>query len=100
MARALARLDGAGELDRAAEQQQLLGQRRLARVRVGDDREGAAPRDILREGLIGGCFAHWGTFAPRAPALALGTGRQRGERRRRTRLAALERDYTGAAIRR
>ena len=35
-----ARLDLAGELDRAAEQQQLLGQRGLARVRVRDDREG------------------------------------------------------------
>ena len=32
----------AGELDRAAEQQQLLGQRGLARVRVRDDRKGAA----------------------------------------------------------
>ena len=42
VARALARLDGAGHLDRAAEQQQLLGQRRLARVRVRDDRERAA----------------------------------------------------------
>jgi hypothetical protein len=31
----LRRLDGAGELDRAAEQQQLFGQRGLARVRVG-----------------------------------------------------------------
>jgi hypothetical protein len=32
----------AGELDGAAEQQQLFGQRRLAGVRVRDDREGAA----------------------------------------------------------
>ena len=31
----------AGELDRAAEQQQLFGQRRLARVGVGDDGEGS-----------------------------------------------------------
>jgi len=38
-------LDLAGELDGAAEQQQLLGQRRLAGVRVGDDGEGAPPRD-------------------------------------------------------
>ena len=35
-------LHRAGKLDRAAEQQQLLGQRGLARVGVGDDREGAA----------------------------------------------------------
>ncbi len=47
--RALARLDGAGHLDRAAEEQQLLGQRRLARVRVRDDRERAAPRDVAHE---------------------------------------------------
>jgi hypothetical protein len=37
-----ARLHRAGQLDGAAEQQQLLGQRGLARVGVGDDREGAA----------------------------------------------------------
>jgi hypothetical protein len=37
-----ARLDGARQLDGAAEQQQLFGQRRLARVRVRDDRESAA----------------------------------------------------------
>ena len=38
----------AGELDRAAEQQQLLGQRGLAGVRVRDDREGAPARDGVR----------------------------------------------------
>ena len=38
----------AGELDRAAEQQHLLGQRRLAGVRVRDDREGAPARDGVR----------------------------------------------------
>ena len=37
-------LDLAGKLDGAAEQQQLLGQRRLAGVRVRNDRECAAPR--------------------------------------------------------
>ena len=37
-----ARLHLAGEMDRAAEQQQLLGQRGLAGVGVRDDREGAA----------------------------------------------------------
>ena len=41
VARALARLDRAGEQDRAAVEQQLLRQRRLARVRVRDDRERA-----------------------------------------------------------
>ena len=52
VARALARLHGAGHLDRAAVQQQLLGQRRLARVRVRDDRERAPARDVAHE--IGG----------------------------------------------
>ena len=36
-------LDRAGEADRAAVEQQLLGQRRLAGVRVGDDGEGTPP---------------------------------------------------------
>ena len=40
----LAALDRAGHLDRAAEQQQLLGQRGLAGVGVGNDGEGAAAR--------------------------------------------------------
>ena len=44
VARGLARLHRAGHLDRAAEQQQLLGQRGLAGVGVGNDREGAAAR--------------------------------------------------------
>jgi hypothetical protein len=43
VARRLAPLHRAGQLDRAPEQQQLLGERGLARVRVGDDGEGAAP---------------------------------------------------------
>ena len=43
-------LDLAGEMDRAAEQQQLLGQRGLARVRVRDDREGAPPGGGLGDG--------------------------------------------------
>src|SRR3546814_1055426 len=42
VARGLARLDRTGHLDRAAEQQQLLGQGGLAGVRVRNDREGAA----------------------------------------------------------
>ena len=47
--RALARLDGAGHLDRSAEEQQFFGQRRLARIRVGNDRERPPPRDIANE---------------------------------------------------
>jgi hypothetical protein len=46
---ALLGLDRAGHLDRAAEQQQLFGQRGLAGVGVGDDREGAAFGDVARE---------------------------------------------------
>ena len=44
---ALARLDRARELDRVAEQQQFFGDRGLARIRVRDDREGAAPGNFL-----------------------------------------------------
>jgi hypothetical protein len=51
MARGLASFHGAGELDRAAEQQQLFGERGLAGVGVRDDGEGAATRDFV-EGLI------------------------------------------------
>jgi hypothetical protein len=39
-------LDLAGELDRSAEQQELLGKRGLAGVRMGDDRKGSAPGDL------------------------------------------------------
>ena len=49
MARALACLDGARHQDRAAEEQKLLGERGLAGVRVRDDRERAALRDVARE---------------------------------------------------
>jgi hypothetical protein len=45
--RALSRLHRAGQLDRAAEEQQLLGQRRLARVGVGDDGERASSLDFI-----------------------------------------------------
>src|SRR5205085_7968786 len=44
-----ARLDLAGELDRAAEQQELLGQRGLAGIGVRDDRESAPARDLVGE---------------------------------------------------
>jgi hypothetical protein len=39
-------LDLACEIDRAAEQQELLGQRGLAGVGMGDDRKGPPPRDL------------------------------------------------------
>jgi hypothetical protein len=54
VARTLASLHRAGELDRAAEQQQLLGDGRLARVPVRDDREGAASGGFLAEGYAAG----------------------------------------------
>jgi serine/threonine protein kinase len=46
----LAALDRAGHLDRAAEQQQLFGQRGLAGVGVGNDGEGAAARGFVVRG--------------------------------------------------
>ena len=45
----LAAAHRARELDRAGVQQQLLGQRRLARVGVGNDREGAATANLARK---------------------------------------------------
>ena len=39
-------LDGAGEVDGVAVEEEFLGQRRLTRVRVGDDGEGAAAGDF------------------------------------------------------
>ncbi len=50
MPRRLAPLHRPGHLDRAAEQQQLFGQRGLARVRVTDDGEGAAAAGFLQMG--------------------------------------------------
>ena len=47
MSAGLARLDRAGDLDRAREQQQLLGQRGLTRVRVGNDGKRAAALDLF-----------------------------------------------------
>jgi hypothetical protein len=52
-------LDRAGQLDGAAEQQQLLGERRLAGVRVRDDRERAPPLDLGEaRGWAGLCCGH------------------------------------------
>src|SRR5262249_11774287 len=44
-----ARFDLASQLDRPAEQQQFLGQRGFAGVRVGNDRKGAPARDLVGE---------------------------------------------------
>ena len=49
MARRLAALDRAGHLDGTAEQQQLLGECGLARVRVGDDGKGAAAAQLVEK---------------------------------------------------
>ena len=55
------RLDLAGELDGAAEQQQLFGQRGLAGVRVRDDREGAAAGDRLGRSRLALMHVHGGS---------------------------------------
>ena len=51
----LARLDAAGDLDRAREQQQLFGQRGLARVGVRNDGKGAAAAHLVGSRLDMGC---------------------------------------------
>ena len=70
------RLHRAGELDHAAVEQQLLGERRLAGVRVRDDREGPSPADLV--------CAHGfrGRAGKTAPRTFWGTGaRARGSRK-------------------
>src|SRR5690625_1005728 len=47
MARRLARLDRAGQLDGSAKQQKLFGQRRLAGIRVRNDGKGAAAGNFI-----------------------------------------------------
>jgi hypothetical protein len=54
--RGLARFHRARKLDCAAEEQQFFGERGLARVRVGNDGEGAAAGDVAQE--IGGRRRH------------------------------------------
>ena len=49
----LAALHGAGHLDGAAEEKELLGERCLARVGVGDDGERAAVFNVAHERRIG-----------------------------------------------
>ncbi len=48
-----ARLDRAGRTHGAARQQDMLGQRRLTGVRVGDNGEGPTAIGLLREGQFG-----------------------------------------------
>ena len=66
VARGFARLDRAGDLDRAREQQQLFSQRGLARVRVRNDGKSAAAQDFAFDlgrdalGQIGGRGGHGG----------------------------------------
>ena len=52
VARCAGALDRAGQVDRAAVEQELLGQRRLAGVRVRDDGEGPAARDFATEAFV------------------------------------------------
>ena len=67
-----ASLDGAGEPDRSAEQQQLLGEGGLARIGVGDDRERAPAFDLLQGVMIRHGRDH------RAASARAGTARSAG----------------------
>ena len=66
--------DGAGLGELPAVEQELLGQRGLARVRVGDDRERAAARrlvqDPLRTRRDGGYVGHRGVSSSVSPVAA------------------------------
>ena len=53
MAAGLTTLDRPGELDRAAEQQKLFSQRRLAGVGMRNNRKGSPPGDLLLD------IGHW-----------------------------------------
>ena len=56
--------DLAGHLDGAAVEQELLGQRRLAGVRVRDDREGAPAGDLRRQrGRVRGAVGHGARYS-------------------------------------
>ena len=68
---AFLRLDRAGDLDRARKEQQLLGQRRLAGVGVGNDGEGAAAPHLGAEFVHGAASIATNASSPDAP----GTGR-------------------------
>jgi hypothetical protein len=49
VARGLTALDGTGQLNRAAEQQQFFRERGLTRIGVGDDRKGPTPFNFFQE---------------------------------------------------
>ncbi len=66
MPRGAARLDRPREVDRAAVQEELLRQRRLAGVGVRNDREGASAGDQCRQRL-GGQVSHRGAKIPSPP---------------------------------
>ncbi len=74
-------LDLAGEVDGAAEQQELLGQRRFAGVRVRDDREGAPALDLARERRLGHGISG-GKLPVHGRHVAGKAGRIKGRRRR------------------
>jgi hypothetical protein len=69
-----ARLDLAGEVDGAAEQEELLGQRRLAGIRVRDDGKGAPVRSA------GGAVEHVGVRFGIAFGGPLAEGARDGDR--------------------
>ena len=70
VARRLARLDAAGDVDRAREEQQLLGERGLARVRVRDDGKSARPSGFFFNLLVG-----WAKNEKKRPACSAGLHR-------------------------
>src|SRR5690606_41232280 len=73
--RALGRRRRAGRADGAAVEQQLLREGGLARVRVRDDREGAAARDLVRE--LGGVWLEGGVRHAALSVLPPGACRRR-----------------------
>ena len=60
VARGATRLHRAGQVDRAAVEQQLFGQRRFASVRMRDDRKGATAKNLTSECRAGDGRIDWG----------------------------------------
>src|SRR5207302_5332729 len=94
MARALPRLDRAGELNGAAEQQQLFGQRRLAGVRVRNDRERAPVGDVAHKIGWKGSVTH--RSEPQSKARRGSSPCKKFKNKRRSRRTAATADYTNA----
>ena len=88
MARALPRLDRAGKLNGAAEQQQLFGQRRLAGIRVRNDRERAPVGDVAHKIGWKGSVTHRSELQSK-PC-------KKFKNKRRSRRIAANADYTNA----